>query len=380
MNRIFNLIIVLATFAPSALPQTIPSELWGTWVVRRELPTSTISCWGETEARALIGTEIEYRADFFRWKDKIASHPTGNVSVVTAKQFHDENSGQGANSSQVTFGQLGIKETTAKQVAINHPGTRSELPSEPSEIPGDDVLLKNHDTIIFSICNLYFEAERVAASTPGDNGKDPHRPTCTTESCRKIGVFLKTHYCGESPYGNGPNDGCLIRRPRKLGGGYSVTADFNCKWNEQKPQCDQHGRPPSEVRSVLIREMRKLGLPAEDEEQIYFGVWQSSSSGWSLAEAYHSRVVGDDMVLCQVILVVDRSSRVIVLRKVPFQKTDVDVPDVTTWSPLDVADVHGDGEVDVIFEADSYENHWFEVDRVQDGSSQMIFSGLGYFL
>ena len=67
-------------------------------------------------------------------------------------------------------------------------------------------------------------------------------------------------------------------------------------------------------------------------------------------------------------------------RRVPFQKTDVDVPDVTTWSLVDVGDVEGDGQVDVIFEADSYENHWFEVDRVQDVYSRTIFSGLGYFL
>jgi hypothetical protein len=82
----------------------------------------------------------------------------------------------------------------------------------------------------------------------------------------------------------------------------------------------------------------------------------------------------------QVILAVDQTSRVILLRNVPFQKTDVDVPVVTTWSLVDVADVDGDGQVNVIFEADSYENHWFEVDPVQDGSSHTIFSGLGYFL
>lgn len=86
------------------------------------------------------------------------------------------------------------------------------------------------------------------------------------------------------------------------------------------------------------------------------------------------------MMLCQVILVVDQTSKVIVLRKVPFQKTDADVPVVTTWSLVDVADVDGAGQFNVIFEADSYENHWFEVDRVQDGSSHTIFSGLGYFL
>ena len=89
MTRMFCQSIIFALFATIAIAQTIPSELWGRWVIRRELPTSTITCWGETEARAIIGTEIEYRADSFRWKDKIARHPTADVSVVTAKQFHD---------------------------------------------------------------------------------------------------------------------------------------------------------------------------------------------------------------------------------------------------------------------------------------------------
>jgi hypothetical protein len=52
----------------------------------------------------------------------------------------------------------------------------------------------------------------------------------------------------------------------------------------------------------------------------------------------------------------------------------------TEGSPVDVADAEGKGQVDVILEADSYENHWIEVDRVQDGSSHAVFSGLGYFL
>jgi hypothetical protein len=171
MTRMFYLTIILATFATTAMAQAIPSELWGTWVVRRELPTSTISCWGETEARAIIGTEIEYGADSFRWKDKITRHPTADVSVLTAKQFHDENSGQGANSSQVSFDQLGIKGSTAKQVTINHPGATSKLPGEPSEIPGDVVLLKSHNTIVSSVCNVYFEAKRVVASSPGKGNR-----------------------------------------------------------------------------------------------------------------------------------------------------------------------------------------------------------------
>ncbi|PYX96812.1 MAG: hypothetical protein DMG71_04720 [Acidobacteria bacterium] len=101
---------------------------------------------------------------------------------------------------------------------------------------------------------------------------------------------------------------------------------------------------------------------------------------WSLAEADYYHSAGTDMTFCQVIVIIDKTSKVSVLRKVPFQKTDADVPTVTMWSPIDLADVNGDGRLDVILEGDAYENHWLEVDSVQDGSSQTIFSGLGYYL
>jgi hypothetical protein len=163
MTKAFSLVMILAIFAGTAVAQAIPSEVWGIWVIRRELPTSTISCWGEAEAKAIIGTEIEYSVDSFRWKDKTAKHITANVAVVTSTQFHDDNSGQGTNSSQITFGQLGIRAATAKHIVISHPETTSGLPAESTEMPGDDVLVRSHNNIIFSICNLYFEAERVGA-------------------------------------------------------------------------------------------------------------------------------------------------------------------------------------------------------------------------
>ena len=84
--------------------------------------------------------------------------------------------------------------------------------------------------------------------------------------------------------------------------------------------------------------------------------------------------------LCQVITLVDQNGRVQVLRNVRFQKTDADVPAVTRWSPIDIADVDGDGSMEVILEGDAYENHWYEVHGIRDGSFKMIFSGLGYYL
>jgi hypothetical protein len=165
------------------------------------------------------------------------------------------------------------------------------------------------------------------AKTSAQAAKDPHRPVCTNASCRKIKSFLKSHYCGESPYGNGPEDGCLISQPKKLGSGIKITADFVCRWRTMEANCQQHGHPSPEVRRILVREMRGIGLPAQEDDRIHFTVWESSSAGWSLAKADYDVLAGNDLLaLCQV------------------------------------------------------EDHWLEVDRVQSGSSQTIFSGLGYFL
>jgi hypothetical protein len=45
--------------------------------------------------------------------------------------------------------------------------------------------------------------------------------------------------------------------------------------------CQQSGEPPSEVRTTLIRELRRLGLPAAEDRRTYFTVWKSRSSIFS---------------------------------------------------------------------------------------------------
>ena len=39
-----------------------------------------------------------------------------------------------------------------------------------------------------------------------------------------------------------------------------------------------------------------------------------------------------------------------------------------------------DRHLEVVLEGDAYENHWFEVVRIHDGSFKTIFTGLGYYL
>ena len=126
--------------------------------------------------------------------------------------------------------------------------------------------------------------------------------------------------------------------------------------------------------------MRRLGLPANADGQTYFTIWKSTASGWSLAAANYQRPVGSDVELCQVIVIVDQSSHLRVLRKVPFRKTNMDVPAMTHWSPIDLADVDGDGRTDVILQGDHYEDHWLEAVSVGERFPRTLFSGLGYYL
>jgi len=137
----------------------MPQELVGKWVIQREVPTRTISYWSEEDARGIIGSEIEYTPDSFRWKNNVVKHPAVEVRVVTADQFERENSSPSVNGARVSFRQLGINAPQDKQVSINHPP--AEITKATTEIPGNEVLLKNQNTIVFSACNLYFEAKRL---------------------------------------------------------------------------------------------------------------------------------------------------------------------------------------------------------------------------
>jgi hypothetical protein len=126
--------------------------------------------------------------------------------------------------------------------------------------------------------------------------------------------------------------------------------------------------------------MRLLGLPKKAEQEVYFKVLKSAS-GLSVMEGSYDHVSGLELTFCEVIVVSDASGGVRLLRKVPIQKAEnVDTADFTTWSPVDIADADGDGNLEIILKGDAYEDHWLEVVIAQGSSFKTIFSGLGYYL
>lgn len=139
----------------------IPHELLGTWVVVTQLSTRTISCWGEKEAKKILGTSIRYSPDSLSWGTLHTKVEAVKVRTVTADDFRRKNSSPSVNGSQIDFQQLGIKAARIKQVTIQHPD--ADLTGATGEFPGDEVLIKTPNTIVFSLCNLYFEAKRAVA-------------------------------------------------------------------------------------------------------------------------------------------------------------------------------------------------------------------------
>ena len=239
------------------------------------------------------------------------------------------------------------------------------------------LVLKLRKDVLITVLIFLFAT---VATTEGQSQKDPHRPACINSQCRAVRAFVKARYCGESPYGNGPDNGCDIRLPKHRLLETSVIASFDCEWSDSSAKriCRQTGTLSPETRTVLIKEMRQVGLPELADKEVFFTVLESKSTGWSLMEAYYGHIEGENLTTCQVIVARKQDGQVHLLRKVPFQKTDADGKTVTTWSALDIADVNRQQEF--ILEGDAYEDHWFEAFEMQDGAFKTIFSGFGYYL
>jgi hypothetical protein len=152
------LLAEILLISSGCVAQNIPGVIWGQWIVRRELPSRTVSCWGEADAKTIIGTQIEYSDKVFRWNGVVTNNLTNETKTVTADQFSHENSSPSSNGSQVSFHQPGIGAKSAREISIHH--EPANISGATVEIAGDSVLVEDSDTIVFSVCNIYFEAKR----------------------------------------------------------------------------------------------------------------------------------------------------------------------------------------------------------------------------
>jgi hypothetical protein len=143
----------------------VPAELIGKWRVARELRTNNITCWDDKQAHTLIGTEIEYGKDSLQWGKTHLKVQHVRKATFDAEQFLREYSGSGGG---VRFHDLGVVTPTVNVLQIQHADIewKDSNGNAQYEIPGDWALLRDRNSIVISVCSVYFEAQRVTPHVP----------------------------------------------------------------------------------------------------------------------------------------------------------------------------------------------------------------------
>ncbi len=146
--------------AADAVVEPIPKTLLGNWHVSKILPTQTVGCWDEKQAEGLIGGKLSYKANGFSWNGTELKNEGATLSTVEAQEFVEDNSG---SSSYIDFPMLGISTPAVERVMIQHADTQIKGITDQGAdgVPGDNVLQKDANTLILSVCNVWFEVQRV---------------------------------------------------------------------------------------------------------------------------------------------------------------------------------------------------------------------------
>jgi hypothetical protein len=148
------------TTPPSKTLAQVPTALIGRWSITRELPTTAITCWDGRDARYLLGKHFQIGPDVLIWGQTQVPVQSVRETTFDDESFLTAYSGSGGS---VRFRYLGIARPTAQVVEIHHPDRKWTDPGgqDHYEIPGDWALLKAPNTIVVSVCNVYYEARRL---------------------------------------------------------------------------------------------------------------------------------------------------------------------------------------------------------------------------
>ena len=128
----------------------MPRDVTGSWRISRILPTHNAACWGNEQARPLLGTTLRYRPGAMHWKG-------GDVAIAEALSRTLTGSSY-LNEYKVSLAELGIHATSATEIDLQHED--ADITGATTEVPGDTVLLAGPNRIIVSACGVYFEALR----------------------------------------------------------------------------------------------------------------------------------------------------------------------------------------------------------------------------
>ena len=127
----------------------MPKELAGCWQTTRALQTSNPQSLSPAEARAFLGRKLRFTPSLARSGDAVLKAPQYYVRQVKASDF--------ADAFTITLKDIGISGDSAVEVDIYR--EKNQL----TEFPGNLVLLKNKQSILWNWRGVFFEAKRCTA-------------------------------------------------------------------------------------------------------------------------------------------------------------------------------------------------------------------------
>ncbi len=128
----------------------MPKELGGCWQTTRVLQTSNVQSLTPAAARAFLGRKLKFSPSLARSGDAVLQLPQYYVRQVKAADF--------ADAFAIPLKDIGITENSALEVDIYR--EKNQL----TEFPGNLVLLKNKQSILWNWRGVFFEAKRCMAS------------------------------------------------------------------------------------------------------------------------------------------------------------------------------------------------------------------------
>ncbi len=138
-------VLAVLAIAPAALAQ-MPKELGGCWQTTKALQTSNVRSLTPVEANTFLGRKLLFSPALARSGGTSLQSPQYYVRKVAAADF--------ADAFGIAFRDIGILEKSAVEIDIYR--EKNQL----TEFPGNLVLIKNSQSILWNWRGVFFEASR----------------------------------------------------------------------------------------------------------------------------------------------------------------------------------------------------------------------------
>jgi hypothetical protein len=138
----FALVLVVAPLLTAQIPAR---TIYGSWKIKRIIPTSNIQTSAD-DAKKYLGMEIVYSAEEFKFNGEAVEHPKYKTGRITADTFYEQ--------YRAPLKELGVTRAAVATVEVQ------DAKGEAVLNPGAIVFVRSSNTIVTMWDGIYFEVVR----------------------------------------------------------------------------------------------------------------------------------------------------------------------------------------------------------------------------